>query len=83
VQATAGGTAIAAGGALRDFITHLALAGDLGSALADASVGYSMVYHIEILLLFATLVVLGPLARQRGKPRRQPDARFGLAEFPS
>jgi MFS transporter, BCD family, chlorophyll transporter len=88
VQATAGGLAIAAGGAIRDIVTHLAVNGYLGEALTDPSVGYSVVYHIEILLLFVTLVVLGPIAKSAilpnktagegvGEPRK-----FGLSEFP-
>jgi BCD family chlorophyll transporter-like MFS transporter len=81
VQATATGVAVAAGGALRDVVTHLAVAGRLGPALADPVTGYGAVYHIEILLLFAALIALGPLVR--GVPvsgRTQP---FGLQEFPS
>jgi BCD family chlorophyll transporter-like MFS transporter len=35
----------------------------LGEALDTPSTGYSVVYHIEIYLLFATLIALGPLVR--------------------
>jgi BCD family chlorophyll transporter-like MFS transporter len=44
-------------------------------------VGYAAVYHIELLLLFVTLVAIGPLVRlSRIRP---PDGgKFGLAEFP-
>ncbi len=63
VQATAGGTAIAIGGALRDLFGHLATTGALGPALTDAAAGYGVVYHIEIVLLFAGLAVIGPLVR--------------------
>lgn len=63
VQATAGGTAIAAGGALRDAVGHLAASGTLGPALSDASAGYGMVYHVEIALLFTGLAVIGPMVR--------------------
>jgi BCD family chlorophyll transporter-like MFS transporter len=81
VQATAAGLAIALGGALRDVVTHLAAAGGLGPALTGAATGYGVVYHIEIALLFATLVAIGPLARRPGElPRAQ--ARLGLADFP-
>jgi BCD family chlorophyll transporter-like MFS transporter len=62
-QATAAGVAIAAGGALRDIISEFAMRGDLGSALALPSTGYCTVYHIEIALLFVTLVCLGRLVR--------------------
>ncbi|WP_406855335.1 BCD family MFS transporter [Alsobacter sp. KACC 23698] len=63
VQASAAGVAIATGGALKDVVSDLATSGALGVALTDASVGYSVVYHIEIALLFATLIAIGPLVR--------------------
>jgi BCD family chlorophyll transporter-like MFS transporter len=63
VQATAAGTAVAAGGILRDLVCALAAAGRLGPTLGHASIGYGAVYEFEILLLFATLVALGPLVR--------------------
>jgi BCD family chlorophyll transporter-like MFS transporter len=44
-------------------------------------VAYSIVYHLEIVLLFATLVVIGPLVRFAAEPQR-PQVKFGLAEFP-
>lgn len=82
VQATAGGVAVALGGAVRDIVAGLAQSGDLGVALIDPSVSYSFVYHLEIFLLFATLIAIGPLVRSRGPSRPQPPHRFGLAEFP-
>ncbi|MGF1456786.1 MAG: BCD family MFS transporter [Alphaproteobacteria bacterium] len=82
VQATATGAAIAAGGALRDIVSGLAAQGALGPALSGASAGYSFVYHLEILLLFATLALIGPLVRvQSGQDQRQ-SSKFGLAELP-
>jgi BCD family chlorophyll transporter-like MFS transporter len=81
VQATAGGSAVALGGALRDVVSHLSAHGLLGSALTDPSVGYSVVYNLEIVLLFTTLVVIGPLVRFAAS-RELPRAKFGLAEFP-
>jgi MFS transporter, BCD family, chlorophyll transporter len=86
VQATLGGLAIAAGGVIRDVVTHMAVNGYLGEALISAAVGYSMVYHLEILLLFATLVVIGPLARSSNSQavdEKNREQKFGLAEFPS
>jgi BCD family chlorophyll transporter-like MFS transporter len=82
VQATCAGAAVALGGALRDGVSALASAGWLGEALAHPVTGYSVVYHLELLLLFTTLIALGPLV---GAARRQPSAprRFGLAELPS
>jgi BCD family chlorophyll transporter-like MFS transporter len=79
VQACALGGGIAAGGLLRDTVSALAVNGSLGSALSAASTGYVFVYHLEIALLFATLVALGPLVRVETP---ELDGRIGLAEFP-
>ena len=62
-QATAAGLAIGSSGVIHDVGSWLAARGDLGATLANAATGYSIVYAIEILLLFATLVAIGPLAR--------------------
>ncbi|MEM1130922.1 MAG: PucC family protein [Pseudomonadota bacterium] len=85
-QATAAGSAILAGGALKDGVGAMAQSGILGPVLDTPSTGYTFVYHIEILLLFVTLILLGPLvrlsfrrpARQSGRP-----GRIELAELPS
>jgi BCD family chlorophyll transporter-like MFS transporter len=61
VQATAAGLAVATGGILRDLVSGLAERGALGPALTDPAVGYGLVYQLEIGLLFATLVAIGPL----------------------
>jgi BCD family chlorophyll transporter-like MFS transporter len=83
VQASAAGIGIALGGLVRDVISALAANGTLGPAMAGPSVGYSVVYHIEIALLFCSLVALGPLASRRIRERRQgASSRFGLAEMP-
>ncbi len=82
VQATAAGLAIAAGGAIRDVVGHLAMEGRLGVALMEPATGYSVVYHLEIALLFVTLIAIGPLVR-RSADRRAPSKPFGLAEFPT
>jgi BCD family chlorophyll transporter-like MFS transporter len=84
VQATAAGCAIALGGVMRDIVSGLAERGAFGPALDGPAAGYSFVYHVEILLLFATLAVIGPLVRHGRVPQQQsqPQARFGLAEFP-
>ena len=63
VQASAAGIAVAAGGLIRDGVSVLAVKGTLGAGMASASVGYSVVYHCEIGLLFATLIALGPLVK--------------------
>jgi len=82
VQASAAGGAIALGGAIRDAVSGLAAGGVLGPALTGPAVGYGVVYHIEIALLFATLVAIGPLVRPAGAPAPRPSSRFGLAEMP-
>jgi BCD family chlorophyll transporter-like MFS transporter len=82
VQATTMGVSIAGGGILRDTIAALGSAGTLGPVFATPSASYSVVYHFEILLLFATLVALGPLVRRKQKDTPPRIARMGLAELP-
>jgi BCD family chlorophyll transporter-like MFS transporter len=84
VQATAAGVSIALGGAIRDLVTGLAHSGALGDALASPATGYSFVYHIELYLMFATLIAIGPLVRsRRGAALQSPTPqKFGLAELP-
>jgi BCD family chlorophyll transporter-like MFS transporter len=81
VQATSAGVAIALGGAIRDVVGSLAAQGALGAALSDVSAAYGFVYHIEIGLLFITLIAIGPLVRPAGE-KGQSSLKFGLAEFP-
>jgi BCD family chlorophyll transporter-like MFS transporter len=83
VQASAAGIAIAAGGGLRDLATTLAQNGVLGPGLTDGFVSYSIVYHLEIALLFAALIAIGPLVGRNSVRERSRQARFGLAEFPT
>jgi BCD family chlorophyll transporter-like MFS transporter len=71
VQASAAGIAVASGGLLRDGIGGLAAGGSLGAGLVGQATGYGAVYLIEIVLLFATLVAVGPLVRS---PVRRPHA---------
>ncbi len=80
VQTTAVGGAIALGGFMRDSVAALAASGALGPALSGPAVGYGAVYQIEILLLVATLVAIGPLVRYR-QSSHEP-ASFGLAQLP-
>ena len=63
VQASAAGTAVAAGGLLRDGVALLAERGALGPTLVTPATGYVTVYVVELCLLFATLVAIGPLVR--------------------
>lgn len=85
VQASAAGLSIAFGGILRDVVGALSASGALGPALTGPSIGYGAVYHVELFLLFATLVALGPLAG-RSSPAvhagGQAPATFGLSQFP-
>ncbi len=81
VQATAAGLAIGASGLLRDMVTGLGQDGTLGAAFTGPAAGYLVVYHIEIVLLFATLAVIGPMVRGGSRrPKRQQG--LGLAQYP-
>ena len=82
VQASAAGGGIALGGAIRDVVTGLAEQGTLGTAMTGPVAGYSVVYLIEIALLFATLIALGPLVRHAKRVQKPASSGFGLAEFP-
>lgn len=85
VVATAAGVSVALGGALRDGVGHLASSGVLGEALQTPAAGYGFVYHLELALLFATLIVLGPLVRNRrpsSHTTTEVPQRFGLADLP-
>jgi BCD family chlorophyll transporter-like MFS transporter len=82
VQASAAGAAIFAGGALRDIVNALAARDVFGPGLMAPQAGYSFVYHLEIALLFATLVAIGPLVRVVRYTPAPSAERFGLAEFP-
>ncbi len=84
VQATAAGLGVAMGGGLRDLVAGLANSGALGPVLNHAATGYSVVYYLEICLLFATLVVIGPLvSHARSAPdHNTPNGKFGLADLP-
>jgi len=81
VQALAAGLSMFIGGALRDTVSTLATEGALGVALATPVTGYSAVYHLEMLLLFITLVAIGPLVGRRSSTPSTP-RKFGLADLP-
>ncbi len=83
VQATSAGLAIAFGGAIRDGVASLATHGSLGPVLSGTATGYAAVYQIEIVLLFATLVAIGPLVRSGAAPTGAAAAEYELAEFPN
>lgn len=86
VQATCAGLGIAVGGLLRDGIAALLESGHPAASMAMRATGYGSVYILEIGLLLAGLVAIGPLVSYQ---RRDPDAEdptgqpFGLMEFPT
>lgn len=86
-QATAAGLAIGCSGLMHDVGSSLAEGGALGSVLASATTGYSLIYALEIVLLFGTLVAIGPLVRSvaggfgdqvRFPPNPTPDMNTGV-----
>jgi BCD family chlorophyll transporter-like MFS transporter len=85
VFATAEGLSFALSGVAKDWLSHLVARGALGPVLSTPSVPYTAVYLLEVVVLFATLVALGPLAVRRVKPRDhgEPSRRFGLADIPA
>jgi BCD family chlorophyll transporter-like MFS transporter len=82
VQATACGIAMALGGVTRDLVGHLAEQGMLGEALVSPVTGYSMVFHIEMYMLFCVLIALGPLVSRQRQATVSDDNRLGLAQLP-
>lgn len=82
-QATAAGVGTIIGGTTRDVVNNAALNGTLGEAMNSAATGYSVVYHLEIALLFGTLIVLGPLVRTGRYQPSEETRKIGLADFPT
>ena len=82
MQATSSGLSMAVGGVLKDVFASFASSGVLGEALVNPSSGYGLVFTLEMLLLFATLVAMAPLSRKNVRPLSQP-LQFGLAELPN
>jgi len=72
VQATSAGVAVGVGGALRDIVSAFAIDGGMGPGLVHAATGYGVVYSLEIALLFATLIAVGPLVRPAALARAVP-----------
>lgn len=83
VQASCAGLGIALGGLIRDGMAFVALHDGLGATLAYRATGYGTVYSIEILLLLATMVVLGPVIGLGRDADEIENKRFGLSEFPT
>jgi MFS transporter, BCD family, chlorophyll transporter len=83
VQATCGGLAVAFSGFVRDAVSSYALRGSFGTTLQSNATGYGFVYSTEIILLFVTLIALGPLVRVAGRSTTAvPRAKFGLVQYP-
>ncbi len=84
-QALGAGLGIAIGGILRDIINQLALSGVFGKTFESDATGYLFVYHLEILIIFITLISLGSLSQELKKKQidNNKETRFGLAEIPS
>ena len=84
VQATSAGVAVALGAGLKDLVSQLIHLGFFGEAVQSVNLAYSVVYHVEIGLLFVALIAIGPLvARVRvDRMKKKPSEAFGLAEFP-
>jgi BCD family chlorophyll transporter-like MFS transporter len=81
VQASAAGIAVASGGLIRDGVASLASRQVFGATLNDPATGYGAVYLIEIGLLFATLIAVGPLVGISGpaQGRSMDDETFRVA----
>ena len=84
-QATAAGLSTLIGGATRDSVNMIAMSGAWGDALQTPTTGYSVVYHLEIALLFLTLIVLGRLINEsrRATYSHHKSKGLGLADFPT
>ena len=81
-QATAIGLGLAAGGILRDVVNTAVGTGSAHVALTAPAAGYGIVYHIEIALLFAALIAIGPLTARDRTTTFTTSRPFGLAELP-
>ncbi len=82
VQATAAGLSMGVGGVIRDAVAPLAAKGTFGAVMMGPATSYIFVYHLEILLLFVALAVIGPLASYREEERLTAPDGFSVPEFP-
>ena len=81
VQSAAAGMAMFFGGGLRDIVSGITAQGLWGPALADPSVAYSTVYHVEMLFLFVTLIAIGPLVKRNTVFSAAVPSTLGLTEL--
>jgi BCD family chlorophyll transporter-like MFS transporter len=56
---------------------------DLGPVLGGPGTGYAAVYLLEILLLLAMLIAVGPLVGRVARENGNAPVPFGLIEFPT
>jgi len=84
VQATAIGVGVAVGGALRDYVSGFAMDGYFGATLTSPATAYGFVYQLEIILLFITLAIAGPLAKpwRHGQSATPAEKPLGLDQMP-
>lgn len=82
VQATSAGIAVAFGAGLKDLMVAWGHDGSFGPLLQSSAAAYGVVYQLEIILLFAVLISIGPLVARVRVSANSPSDRFGLAEFP-
>ncbi len=89
-QASGAGLGVALGGLLRDMASQAALQDAMGATLATRATGYGLVYAVEILLLLATMVVIGPVIGKLGAGEGShqnhdnfDQGQFGLGDFPT
>jgi BCD family chlorophyll transporter-like MFS transporter len=84
-QATAAGLGIGLGGILNDLTKVLISGGDIAIASQNPAFSYLVVYHLEILLLFFTLVLLGPLSQYLSSLKHddKDSVSFGFSEMPT
>jgi BCD family chlorophyll transporter-like MFS transporter len=87
VFATAEGSSFALAGVMKDWLSGLVAQGALGPVASTPATPYSAVYLLEVVILFATLVAMGPLVRRRAATveREEPVgvSTFGLADIPA
>ena len=85
-QATAAGLGIGLGGILND-ISNSIIGSESYNLIVSANPAFSylVVYHLEIFLLFLTLVFLGPLSQYLSslKLDRKEFEKFGFSEMPT
>ncbi len=78
IQASAAGLSIALSGVLRDLCAGLVEGRALPWGLSAEASGYSLVYALEILLLFATIVIMAPWVRRGAGASREAGLATGV-----